>query len=689
MTDGLINHTIKPRLSQDVRDLAERYLSGEFLRDIRPADFAVGEEGAGLSDNRRYALAIKMIAERAPLRLVQGERIVGSATLREALEHRTPACPYPSTSHTTIGFGPVLDGGCRGLREKLRQRLEDASLDAARRELLECMVTCLDAIGVWTKRHVAALEEAGGEQFRAAADCLRHVPENPPRSFREAVQSLWTLFCFQRLCGNWSGLGRLDEMLGPYLRRDLGAGTITLDEARDLLGCFWIKGVEWKGAGGGGSGDAQFYQNVILGGVDRHGVEVANEVTYLVLDVVEETKISDFPVAVRVNAQTPERLWRRIAEAQKIGGGIVAIYNEEVAIRALVRFGYELGEARQFSNDGCWELIIQGKTAFSYIPFDMLAILQETLRQASFETFEELYAAFLAKLREFRDQQNFAAAQRFKGDAAPTPLLSMFVEGCVERARAYNDRGPKYSAVAMHAGGVPDTANSLRAIKKLVFEERLLTLPALLGILAKNWEGHEELRARTAETLELYGNDNDEADAFAKMVYDDYVAIAAETREVDGVLRPAGLSTFGRELAYAASRGATAFGKRAGELLATNFAPTPGTDRRGATAVVKSFCKVDFTRLPNGCPLELKLLPSDVKGEDGTAALVGLLKTFVQLGGIYLQIDVVDNRTLRDAQLHPELHQNLSVRISGWSSRFVTLDKRWQDLVINRTQQGL
>jgi formate C-acetyltransferase len=187
-----------------------------------------------------------------------------------------------------------------------------------------------------------------------------------------------------------------------------------------------------------------------------------------------------------------------------------------------------------------------------------------------------------------------------------------------------------------------------------------------------------------------YGNDEDRADTMMRRVFTDYAALVARTPKAGKTLRPAGISTFGREIEWAAPGGgrfASPDGHRQGDVLATNFSPSPGSDRKGPTAALQSYCKMDFTRTPNGATLELKVQPDSVSGERGLAAMEGLLRSFVELGGMFVHMDVVDSRLLEDAQLHPEKYPNLSVRIAGWSARFATMNKHWQDMVIARTQQ--
>ncbi len=437
-----------------------------------------------------------------------------------------------------------------------------------------------------------------------------------------------------------------------------------------------------------------------------------NAVTDLVLDVVEELHISDFPIAVRLSAQTPERLLRRVAAIQRLGGGIIAVYNDDRIIPNLVNFGYPIEEARNYANDGCWEILIPGKTSFGYQPFDALRLLQEVLGlsatepaarhekvecdewkahhpqsgiAAQFPDFEALYAAFRERLAATVG----ALVNAHPFHDSPCPLLSLLVDDCIERGRSYKQGGPKYTVRSPHAGGLADVVNSLLAIRRLVYEKQELSLDELVSILQSDWKDQEPLRLRIQRDFEFFGNDSAEVDALMQRVFNDYTGLVGATRERHGALRPAGISTFGREVSeYLPHRAATAAGSRKGAILAANFSPSPGTDKRGPTAVIRSHCAVDFSRLPWGTVLDLKILPQSVKGEAGLQALVAMMRTFVQLGGIFMQTDVVDNDLLRDAQEHPEKYPNLSVRISGWSARFATLARDWQDMIINRTEHG-
>ncbi len=715
------------RLSESTRKLAVSYLSGEFGRGMLDAQFAITPEFyiSMPSLNQQYAEAVRLIADNAPLRILPWEKLAGAATLKEATFHsvpllsqsyrarsvpdgdwisKRPLAPAPSllssVSHTTIDFEKALKIGYKGIRAEIVERLGRNDLDADGEDLLRSMLVCIDAANSWNGRHITELERlvaaSSGElrkNYKHVLSAVRNVPENPPQNFREAVQALWMLWDFQRLCGNWSGVGRIDKMLGPHLRRDLDAGAITMDEARELIAHFWIKGCEWITADGKGSGDAQFYQNIILAGIDEEGIDITNEVTYLVLDVVEELHISDFPIAVRLSNKSQEQLLCRVAEVQRLGGGIIAVYNEDRIVPMLVKFGYPLDEARNFTNDGCWELLIPGKTCFSYQPFDALAILQETLGLGPVNKDTVEYSSFEAFYAEFKNRLAFQLASLLNSSnrsTHPTPLISLLVDGCIEKARSYYDLGPKYTVLSPHPGGLPDVVNSLLVIKKLVYEAEEMPLRDFIAILRDDWSGREDLRKRVQKQFEFFGNDSAEADTMMQKVFNDFTGLVAKVPKRLGIMRPAGISTFGREgTGYLGNRAATASGNHKGDILAPNFSVTPGTDLKGPTAVIKSHCSVDFSRLPCGTALDLKVLPSSVQGEHGLAALVAMMRAFVSLGGIFMQIDVVDTALLRDAQARPEKYPNLAVRISGWSARFATLSKEWQDMIINRSVHNL
>ncbi len=704
------------RLSESTRNFAYTYLEHHFGGQEAMKTPAVTldhiEEIASMSPLERYDIAIREIAEKAPIRLFHGERISGCASLGLAISHLVPATVggtslHSSISHLTVDFETVLRRGFDGIRADAERAFETHK-GTEREPFARSCLSALDAFAVWHRRYLDALRAAAEDtvavhetaraRYAVTVRNLEQVPFRPASTFHEAVQSLWFTFAFIRLCGNWPGIGRLDVLLGEYLDRDLAAGVLTLDEAREILAHFFIQGCEWVRGGECGSGDAQHYQNILLGGIDENGKDVTCALTYLVLDILEELPIGDFPTSVRVSKNTDERLLRRVAEVMRHGGGALAIYNEDLVIEAMTGYGYPLAEARKFANDGCWEVQVPGKTYFAYCPFDSLWILQHlTLKGyaegVDYPDYEALFAQYLADL-EVKMQElctNIARTSVPTKDWAWTPnlpctVVSLFEQGCIEKGCSYLEGGPVYNVISPHIGGLSDTVNALYAIKKLVFDEKKLTFPAFMTVLRENWEGNEPLRQFALNRYRYYGNDNPECDAIWADILRAFADICAKFDDLCPIKFPTGVSTFGRQLEWAPHRLAAPHGRKQGEVLAANASPTPGTDREGVTAMIRSYAAADLRRQVTGAALDCKLLPSSVAGEDGLASLVAILQGFVRAGGFFLQPDVADAQILRDAQEHPENYQTLSVRVSGWNARFVTLCREWQDMVIGQNE---
>lgn len=652
----------------------------------------------------KYDIAIKRIAEQAPIRICDGEKISGAATFGLAIEHYVPATynntpVFSSVSHLTVNFEKVLKEGISSIKLNAERSLEKYKGTDKERFIKSCL-NCLSAFEVYHSRYLKALENL--DDYKANYDNLKRVPFKPATNFYEAVQSLWFTFSFIRLCGNWPGIGRLDYLLGEYLQNDLNSGKITLIDAREILAHFFIKGCEWINGQYIGSGDAQHYQNIILCGIDENGKEVTNEVTYLVLDIIEELGISDFPTSIRINETTEEKLLRRVAEVMQFGGGTLAVYNENLVIDALIKDGYSVKEARNFTNDGCWEVQIPGKTFFIYSPFDALQILQRATlygydNRVDFASFEDLYGKFIKDLHDkiesifLNVQYKFLKCEQeesgFKWiESTPCTVVSLFEDGCIEKGASYYEGGPIYNLYSPHLGGLADTVNSLYAIKKLVFDQKKISFKQFVNVLKNDWNEQEVLRQYVLNNYDYFGNDNDEVDLIASRVLSDFADICTSFNGKCGYKFPAGVSTFGRQLEWSKFRLASPHGRRIGEILSANCSPTPNTDKEGATAIIRSYCKADLSKLSIGAALDIKLLPSSVSGEIGVQTLVSLMQGFVKLGGFFMQPDVVDSSMLKLAQENPQDYQNLSVRVSGWNARFVTLDKQWQQMVIEQNE---
>ena len=694
------------RLSDETRQFAWDSINGKYgaLTALTPGiSMDDMPEISDMDEIKRHDKAIRRIASEAPIRICEEEKVSGAATLGLAIANSVPVtidgdAPWIGLSHTTPGFNRVVTHGVNAIEAEIVNRMARNCTDNER-EVLNSLKNAVESMRIWHKRYLEALKDTKPETYKL----LLQVPFEPARDFAEALQSLWFTFAFTRLCGNFFALGRIDELLGRFLKKDLDNNKLTIDEARELLASFFIKGCEWIGSGiYPDNGDAHHFQNILLAGIDENGNEITNEVTYLILDIIEEFGIGEFPIGVRINENSPEKLLTKVAEVMRHGGGALALYNESLVIDAMTGFGYPLDEARTFTNDGCWEVQIPGRTYFMYDTFDSVqTFLHKTLKTsseqpASFKSMDELYQAVLRDIKTEMERIYSNHLSLYEnpenhgwfGKKVISPTGSVFFEDCIENAAYYLKHGPKYIVWAAHIGGAPDIGNSLYAIQKLVFEEKKVTFDELMAILKNNWEGHEALRQYVLNKYVYYGNDNDESDAFTNKLFDDFADMVLEKNKNAPFLFPPGISTFGRQSIWAKNRGAVPFGKKYGDILSGNASPTPGTDTSGATAIIKSYGKTNLRKQANGVALDIKLFPSTVQGPAGLSALIGLMKGFVTLGGFFMQLDVADAEILRQAQQNPEDYKTLSVRVTGWNARFNTLTKEWQDMVIEQVEKG-
>ncbi len=699
------------RLCEETRKWAWESMHGRYGDEALRNPFVSldGTEGfESYTDIRKYDAAVRRIAEDAPVRVCGCERICGSATLGAAISCILPAYHggrpvFPAVSHLTIRYDKVIREGIDSYSRDIAERLKSAS-SPAEEEFLHSLENVIESMRIWHGRYKEAVKDTRPDLY----GLLTRVPFGPAQNFTEAVQALWFTFSFVRLCGNWPGIGRIDVLLGDYLKKDLESGALTLDEAREILASLFIKGCEWiQSDTPVGSGDAQHYQNIVLAGMDENRREVTNEVTYLVLDIVEELAISDFPITVRLRKDSPARLKEKVAAVMKHGGGIVAVYNEELILRALEGLGYPEKDALSFANDGCWEIQVPGKTDFTYMPFDALQIFNEAIGlnkndgdEPDLRSAEEVYAAFKKLLDETVGNiyRGISGGYKYEngawhaaGSVIPTSVISLFEDGCIENAKSYWDCGPVYVVRSPHIGGAPDVADSLYAIQKAVFEDHLLTFHELVCALRNNWEGNELLRLKIKNSYVYYGNDSDEVDGWHSRILNDFAdtVIKCNDQGKCPVKFIPGVSTFGRQIEWLPNRCATAFGCKKGEILSGNDSPVPGTDTRGATSIIRSYCKSDLVKQSCGAALDVKIFPDSLGGDNGAAALIGLMDGFISLGGFFMQLDTVDAQTLIEAQKDPQKFKTLSVRVSGWNARFVTLNREWQNMIIERTQSRI
>jgi choline trimethylamine-lyase len=548
------------------------------------------------------------------------------------------------------------------------------------------------------------------ELERIAAVC-RRVPAQPPRTFREALQMVWFVQVGRVLSENAVALnlGRLDQYLYPFYLADVQAGLLKPAEAQELLDCLWIKLSEWVWAVS--SNTARFFagysafQNLTVGGRRPDGSDGTNPLSYMCLRAAAEVRTHQPNLSVRIHADCPEDFLLATCRLARMGTGFPAIHNDRAGTAMLLAAGVSPEDARDWSNCGCvvphsrkvgeWtaaaNINLGSAVEFALnngcMRLDGRRLGLPTGEARSFTDFEAFKGAFLAQLAYLVKQASIATvvAQQVHSEMAPRPFLSLLVQGCLERGRDLSQGGAKYNVGAVLTGiGLADAANSLEAVRTLVFEQRLVTLPALCEALDADWQGHEDLRA-LALKCSKYGNDEDRVDRLAVELSDCFQREIRSRCDWFGNPFNSAFMGISNYLPAGSVVGATPDGRRACSPLTEGCSAHAGTDATSPTAVMKSAARINHESHSGGTLLNLKFSPGVLKTDRDLANLAAMIRAYFELGAFHVQFNVVSRETLLAAQANPEEHQDLLVRVAGYSARFVTLSKDVQDAILERT----
>ena len=592
----------------------------------------------------------------------------------------------------------------------------------AKDEQLQGMDISCDAVIIFAERHADLAEKMSAEEkdetrkaeLLKIADVCRWVPAHAPRDFWEAVQMYWFvhLATITELNG-WDAMspGHLDQHLAPFYAKGLADGTLTRDQAKELLACLFIKvnntpappkvGVTAKE-----SGTYNDFTNINLAGLKRDGTDGSNEVTYICLELFNELRLLQPQGNIQVSERTPDNVIRAAARVFRNGMGYPSVFNADMVIQEQMRVGKTLEDAREGGTSGCIETGCSGKEAYLLHGYlntpklleyaltngvDMLTGKQVSIKTgelSEFKTFDDLYAAFEKQMAYVVDTKigvdNYLRYQYATNMAAT--YLSCVIRDCIEKGKDYYNGGPRYNSDYIQCCGIGTITDSLSAIKKHVYDEGTYTLEELVAAMKDNWEGHEAMRLTLWNKTPFFGNDDDYADDIMRRVYDSLF------KTIDGkhsILGPTYhlnmLSTtchnyFGQKLA------ATPNGRFSGMPESDGTSPSHGADRHGPTAVVKSLGKMDQVK-SGGTLLNQRFLPSVLAGEEGIEGVKNLIRAYFKLSGHHIQFNVVDEATLRDAQAHPDNYRGLLVRVAGYSDYFVDLDNYQQEEIIARNAQ--
>ncbi|MEW6106368.1 MAG: pyruvate formate lyase family protein, partial [Bacillota bacterium] len=502
------------------------------------------------------------------------------------------------------------------------------------------------------------------------------------------------------------------QHLYPFYKKGLEDGTLTEEQARELLQCFWIKfnnqpAPPKVGVTAAESGTYTDFANINNGGLKPDGSDAVNELTYLILDVIDEMRLLQPSSNIQLSAKNPDRFLKRALQIVRKGWGQPSIFNADMVVQEMLRQGKSVEDARCGGTSGCVETGAFGKESYILTGYLNLPKILElalfngvdvrtgkqigphTGDASNFTSFDEVWRAFREQLHYFIDLKirGNNVIERLYAKYMPAPFLSTIIDDCIARGKDYNDGGARYNSTYIQGVGIGTVTDSLSAIKYHVFDNSHMTMDELLHALRCNFEGLENVRMMLWNETPRYGNDDDYADDLMRMVF------LAFFEEVDGRPNTKG----GRyrinmlpttcHVYFGSVTGATPDGRTAWQPVSEGISPVQGADRRGPTAVIKSAAKMDHV-LAGGTLLNMKFTPKLLEGDDGIDNLAHLVRTYFRLGGHHIQFNVVRAETLRDAQVHPERHRDLIVRVAGYSDYFCDLSRALQDEIIARTEHG-
>lgn len=628
-----------------------------------------------------------------------------------------------SLAHTIADYGSVLKYGISGIKErtlKLMSQLELADTESqAKMEFYQAAVICMDATVDFAKRYAKLLyEKAESEKdenrkkelLKMAENC-ENVPEKPAASFYEALQSFWFihLILYIEQNGLAISVGRFDQFMYPYLKKDLNEGKITKAEAQEMLDILWIKFTEIMRAYDLKSsiyyGGFAISENLALGGVDEFGKCAVNELSYMCLDSEFKTKLSQPNVSIRVCSGMPRDFLFMTAEVIRTGGGKPQLFNDAVAIPMLQGCGATLEDARNYSISGCVEAVPHGTLGVTNACMSNLGkALELALNKGNcivcgekigaptqdperFESMDDVIAAFKEQVEFYVHHMVIAinSIEKVNSEIIQLPFTSITMPDCLEKGKDITNGGARYSFTGPQGVGLADVADSLAVLDKLVFEDKKVTMREMTDAMRANFVGYEKLR-KMAQKVPKYGNDNDDVDKYAVIASEIYCNAFKKYRNAwGGIYRP-GLYPVSSNVPLGEVVSALPSGRLNGEALADGISPEHYMDFNGPTAVMRSAAKLDHMLPTNGTLLNQKFNPSHLSSDDNINKLVDLILGYFQLGGWHVQFNVVSADTLREAQKKPEDYQGLLVRVAGYSAFFSELSKSVQDDIIERTE---
>lgn len=588
-------------------------------------------------------------------------------------------------------------------------------------EELKAMKIAANALIRYAERHAEKAKEllekeknaTRREELEKIIDVCNRVPAHSPRDFWEALQHYWFVHLGVITELNpWDAFnpGRLDQHLYPFYEKGLADGSLTKEKAKELLQLFWIKFNNQPAPPKVGvtAEESNTYNDFALintGGVRTDGSSAVNELSYLILDVVEEMRTLQPSSMVQISKKTPDEFLNRVLKIIKTGFGQPSVFNTDEIVQELLRQGKTVEDARDGGSSGCVETGAFGKECYILTGyFNLVKVLEITLNNGvdprtgrriglptgdpkDFDTFDELLDAFKKQLHHFIDVKigGNNVIERLYADHLPVPFLSIMISDCISKGKDYNDGGARYNTSYIQGVGLGTLTDSLAAIKHQIFDRKEMSLGELLKALRTNFAGFEKLRQRLINKTPKYGNDDDYADDITRTIFEAYFSAVDGRPNMKGGSYRINLLPTTVHIYFGKVVGATPDGRKAGEPLSEGVSPVQGADRKGPTAVIKSVSKIDHVKT-GGTLLNQKFAPELLVDEVGLDKLAHLIRTYFKLGGHHIQFNVINAETLHDAQRHPEKYRDLMVRVAGYSDYFVNLSLDLQNEIIRRTE---
>lgn len=566
--------------------------------------------------------------------------------------------------------------------EAQRKKFEEEG-ETEKAHVLRLQTEILEAVLSLAGRYLELARSAGNEE---AARLLERVPAQPPRDFAEALQ-MFRILHFVMWCGRnyHNTIGRFDQYMFPYLKKDLEEGRCGEEDALELLEEFFLTFNRdsdlYPGMQQGDNG-----QSMVLGGLNEDGTDSYNLLSELCLRASLELKVIDPKINLRVHSKTPLETYVLGTQLTKQGLGFPQYSNDDVVIPGLMELGYDREDAYNYVVAACWEFIIPGR-AMDIPNIEALSFVK-AVEQAVFTRLADCadYGAFEEAVRErIRAQAEELCGKIKNVYLFPAPFLSLMMEGCGENGRDVS-MGCKYNNYGLHGTGLATAADSMAAIRKYVFEERSVTAEELIQALKDDFRGHELLCNRLRYEAPKLGNHDEGVDRTASMLLACFAdALKGKKNDRGGIFR-GGTGSAMYYLWHAKETGATPDGRHAGEGFGANYSPSLFSKCSGPVSIIQSFARPELRRVINGGPLTLELHDTVFRTEESIQKVAMLVKSFMELGGHQLQLNAVNRETMLDAQKHPEKYRNLIVRVWGWSGYFVELDKEYQDHIIQRME---